>query len=83
MSKTIDEMIEAATIIEEELIGGDGTHAEIEGAVEKACPAWAEDDKEAALVLAAHVSADSDEVGRVFRRDVGHAFRSMSATCSD
>ena len=27
--------------------------------------------------------ADSDEVGRAFRRDVGHAFRSMSATCSD
>jgi len=27
--------------------------------------------------------ADSDEVGRAFRRDVGHAFRSMSATRSD
>jgi hypothetical protein len=27
--------------------------------------------------------ADSDEVGRAFRWDVGHAFRSMSATCSD
>jgi SAM-dependent methyltransferase len=27
--------------------------------------------------------ADSDEVGRAFRREVGHAFRSMSATCSD
>ena len=27
--------------------------------------------------------ADSDEVGRAFRFDVGHAFRSMSATCSD
>jgi two-component system, LuxR family, sensor kinase FixL len=28
-------------------------------------------------------AADSDEVGRAFRRDVGHAFRSMSATGSD
>ena len=83
MGKTIDELIGAAAIIEDELIGGDGTHAEIEGAVEKACPAWVKDDKEAALVLAAHVIADSDEVGRVFRREVGHAFRSMSATCSD
>ena len=63
MSKTIDEMIEAATIIEEELVGGDGTHAEIEGAVEKACPAWAKDDKEAALVLAAHMMHRSGDEG--------------------
>ena len=63
MGKTIDEMIKAATIIEEELIGGDGTHAEIEGAVEKACPAWAEDDMKAALVLAAHVMHRSGDEG--------------------
>jgi hypothetical protein len=56
-------MIEAATIIEEELIGGDGTHAEIDGAVQKACRAWAEDDKEAALVLAAHMMDRSGDEG--------------------
>ena len=63
MSKTIDEIIEAATIIEEELIGGDGTRTEIEGAVEKACSTWAKDDKEAALVLAAHVMYRSGDEG--------------------
>ena len=63
MSTTIDEMIAAATIIEEELVGGDGTRPEIEGAVEKACPAWAKDDKEAALVLAAHVMYRSGDEG--------------------
>jgi hypothetical protein len=63
VSKTIDEMIEAATIIEGELVGGDGTQAEIEGAVEKACPAWAKDDNEAALVLAAHVMDRSGDEG--------------------
>jgi hypothetical protein len=63
VSKTIDEIIEAATIIEEVLIGGDGTHAEIEGAVEKACPGWAEDDVKAALILAAHVMYRSGDEG--------------------
>ena len=63
MSRSIDEMIEAATIIEEELIGGDGTRTEIEGAVEKACPAWAKDDKEAALMLAAHMMYRSGDEG--------------------
>ena len=33
--------------------------------------------------LTCEYAADSDEVGRAFRRDVGRAFRSMSATCSD
>jgi hypothetical protein len=47
---------------------------------------WSKDDKarilELTLALGAMV-ADSDEVGQLFRRDVGHAFRFQAGHDSD
>jgi hypothetical protein len=56
MAKTMDEYFEAAEVLINELLGEDGTPAEIGELISERCEDWSKEDRENAAVLASRVA---------------------------